>query len=213
MSRTRIKICGLRHAEHLAVAVEAGADAVGLVFHPSSPRAIDIPAAAQLLRHMPALVTAVGLFVDADARQVEQTLAEVPLGLLQFHGDESAEYCSSFGLPYIKAIKIAVEGDDAAQRCAEAIERHPHASGFLLDSAVAGVSGGSGRRFDWQQVPPQHWRRMILAGGLDADNVEAAVKQLQPYAVDVSSGVESAPGTKDPVKIRAFIDAVHRADT
>ncbi len=214
MSRTRIKICGLRHIDQLAAVVAAGADAVGLVFYAASPRAVDLQQASQLVRSLPPFVTPVGLFVDASVQEVEQTLAVVPLGLLQFHGDEPAEYCSGFGLPYIKAIKIAIDGDaeQAARQCNEAIESHPDAQGFLLDSAVVGTAGGTGRAFDWQQVPSEHWRRVILAGGLDAGNVAGAIAQYRPYAVDVSSGVESVPGEKDAGKVREFVEAVRRAD-
>ena len=214
MSRTRIKICGLRHPEQVAAVAAAGADAVGLVFYPPSPRSIDVRQAAALLRELPPFVTSVGLFVDPSVQQVEQTLSGVPLGLLQFHGDETADFCAAFGLPYIKAIKIEVGGtaEQASQRCNDTMNAHPQAQGFLLDSSVVGASGGTGKTFDWQQVPAEFWSKVILAGGLGPGNVADAVTRYRPYAVDVSSGVESAPGEKDPARVREFIEAVRRAD-
>lgn len=203
--RTRVKICGLTREEDVIAAVEAGADAIGLVFHQASPRAVSISQAADLCRRVPAFVTVVGLFLDEDAAWMEEVLSAVPLDLLQFHGTESPAYCQSFGRRYIKALGMAGDGSVAA-----AVSEHGRAAGFVLDGHAPGEQGGSGRSFDWSRAARLGAGPWILAGGLRAENVAEAVTAARPYAVDVSSGVEQSPGIKDPDKIIAFIKEVSR---
>lgn len=206
--RTRIKICGITRTEDLRSAVELGADALGFVFFPPSPRHLDLEAAAQLARQISPFVTLVGLFVNENPIKVRETLARVPIQLLQFHGDEEAAYCRQFGLPYIKAARVR-PGLDLLEYAAA----FPDARGLLLDAYVDGY-GGAGKTFDWTLIPPQLPLPLILSGGLDADNVGAAVRQRHPWAVDVSSGVESPgrKGIKDAARIAAFINGVRNAD-
>jgi phosphoribosylanthranilate isomerase len=206
--RTRIKICGITRTEDLRSTVELGADALGFVFFPPSPRHLDLEAAAQLARQIPPFVTLVGLFVNENPIKVRETLARVPIQLLQFHGDEEAAYCRQFGLPYIKAARVR-PGLDLLEYAAA----FPDARGLLLDAYVDGY-GGAGKTFDWTLIPPQLPLPLILSGGLDADNVGAAVRQQHPWAVDVSSGVESPgrKGIKDAARIAAFINGVRNAD-
>lgn len=203
----RSKICGITRLEDLQAAVAAGADAVGLVFYPRSKRHVDIAAAAALVRHIPAFVTVTGLFVDAEPEFVQQALREVPLDLLQFHGDETPAYCRQFGRPFIKAVRVQ-PGLDLLQYAAAWTE----ARGLLLDAYVAGVPGGTGHSFDWSLIPAQLPLPMILSGGLAPDTVAEAIRRTRPYAVDVSSGVEQAPGIKDAEKIAAFIKGVRDAE-
>jgi len=209
VKRTRIKICGLTRRADLQVAIDAGADAIGLVFYRSSPRYVDLPTAAELARAVPPFVSVVGLFVNADPAVVRATLAAVPLHLLQFHGDEDEAYCRQFGRPYLKAarVKPGTRQEDLLQYAAA----FPSAQGVLLDAFVEGYGGG-GKVFDWSLVPPELGAPLVLSGGLDATNVEAAVRRVRPDAVDVSSGVEAAKGVKDADKIRAFVAAVRAAD-
>jgi phosphoribosylanthranilate isomerase len=206
MSRTRIKICGLTRAEDVHAAVELGAAAIGFVFYPPSPRALSAAAAAELIALLPPFVTAVGLFVNPQAAEVEALLAQLPLQLLQFHGDETEAECARYGRPWIKAARMRA-GVDLVEFSAS----HPAASGILVDAYVDGYGGG-GKTFDWSLIPEGFSRPLILSGGLDADNVEAAVRRLRPWAVDVSSGVESAKGIKDAASMAAFIAGVRRAD-
>lgn len=201
----RIKICGLTRVEDLEQAVHAGADALGLVFYPPSPRFVDLPTAARLARAVPPFVTLVGLFVNADPAVVRATLAAVPMHLLQWHGDEDEAYCRQFDRPYIKAARVR-PGIDLLQYAAG----FPSAQAILLDAFVDGYGGG-GKVFDWSLVPRSLGKPLILSGGLDADNVGEAVRRVQPDAVDVSSGVEASKGIKDPEKIRAFVAAVKTA--
>ncbi|WP_291994495.1 phosphoribosylanthranilate isomerase [Candidatus Accumulibacter sp. ACC003] len=203
--RPRIKICGLTRVEDLEQAVHVGADALGLVFYPPSPRFVDLQTAARLARAVPPFVTLVGLFVNADPALVRATLAAVPLHLLQWHGDEDEAYCRQFDRPYIKAARVR-PGMDLLQYAAG----FPSAQAILLDAFVDGYGGG-GKVFDWSLVPSSLGKPLILSGGLDADNVGAAVRRLRPDAVDVSSGVEASKGIKDAAKIRAFVAAVHAA--
>lgn len=210
--RTRVKICGITRQQDALAAVNAGADAIGLVFYPPSPRAIDAQTAAQICRALPPLVDKVGLFVNASVSEVEQVLATVPLSLLQFHGDETPEFCEQFGKTYIKAVRLADEGE-ARQQALDAIAAHSNAAGLLIDSYKPGTPGGTGTTFDWSTLPDNISQPIILAGGLDADKVSAAIETVQPYAVDVSSGVEAEPGIKDGAKIDAFIRAVGRSAT
>ncbi len=204
--RTRVKICGITRVEDALVASAAGADAIGLVFAPASPRRVTPDEAAAIRRALPPFVTLVGLFVDAEALQVTQALGRVAFDLLQFHGAESPEFCRQFHRPYIKAISMR-EGIDlhAAARA------FSDAAGLLLDTHVAGVAGGSGQTFDWSRIPRDLPRPLVLAGGLTPRNVAEAVRQVRPYAVDVSSGVEQSRGIKNPAKIAAFIEAVRQA--
>ncbi|MBS0545988.1 MAG: phosphoribosylanthranilate isomerase [Proteobacteria bacterium] len=206
MSRTRIKICGLTRAEDVRAAVEQGADAIGFVFYPPSPRAVSFDRAAELAALLPPFVTAVGLFVNPEAAFVSEALSRVPLQLLQFHGEESEGDCARHGRPWIKAARMRAGVD-----LLEFSTLHPGARGILLDAFVDGYGGG-GRTFDWSLIPAAFGRPLILSGGLDADNVGEAVRRVRPWAVDVSSGVESAKGIKDAAKIAAFIAGVRHAD-
>ncbi len=201
--RTRVKICGITRPNDAAVAAKLGADAIGLVFYEKSPRAISIEQAQAIVQALPAFVTVVGLFVDAEPDFVHGVLARVSLDLLQFHGEESPEYCRSFVKPYIKALRMRpnVNVQVFAQRYADA-------KALLLDTYVQGVKGGTGVVFDWQQIPVYLSKPIILAGGLTPDNVEQAIATLAPYAVDVSGGVESAKGIKDANKMSAFLRGV-----
>lgn len=204
---TRVKICGITRVEDALAAAQAGADAIGLVFYEHSPRHVDIVQAAQLAAALPPFVTSVGLFVNADEAFVREVLANVPLDLLQFHGDESPEYCAQFDRPYLKAIRVK-SGVDLLQ-CAA----HFHtAKGLLLDAHVEGIPGGTGATFDWSLIPQALPLPVILSGGLNAENVAAAIEQVRPYAVDVSSGVEVSKGVKDAAKIARFLQEVKRAD-
>ncbi len=206
MSRTRIKICGITRKEDLRAAVALGADALGFVFYPPSPRFLDSAAAAELVREVPPFVTRVGLFVNAAAADIRATLAAVPLDLLQFHGDEDAACCAQYGLPYIKAARMR-PGLDLLEYAA----LFPDARAILLDAYVAGY-GGAGVSFDWSLIPRALPLPMILSGGLTPENVAGAVRAVRPAAVDVSSGVELAKGIKDAAKIAEFIAGVRNAE-
>lgn len=201
--RTRVKICGLTRPEDARVAAWHGADAVGLVFHPPSPRAVTLAQAREIVAALPPFVTTVGLFVDPLPDQVSAALSAVPLDRLQFHGDETPEFCARFGVPFIKAIRMHDEVDVGYEA-----RRFAAAAAVLLDTHVPGTPGGSGQVFGWERIPPDLTRPLILAGGLSAENVADAVARVQPDAVDVSSGVESAPGIKDGARIAAFIKGV-----
>ena len=203
--KSRIKICGLTRLEDLHAAVKAGADAIGLVFYAPSPRYVDLKTAAELARAVPPFVTIVGLFVNADPAQVRETLAAVPIHLLQFHGDEDENYCRQFDRPYLKAARVK-PGMDLLQYVAD----FPSAQAILLDAFVDGYGGG-GKVFDWTLIPASLVKPIVLSGGLDADNVGEAIVRVRPVAVDVSSGVEAAKGIKDAEKIRAFVAAVRAA--
>ncbi|EPZ13743.1 N-(5'-phosphoribosyl)anthranilate isomerase [Thauera terpenica 58Eu] len=206
MSRTRIKICGLTRAQDVRAAVAHGADAIGFVFYASSPRAVSIAQAAELVALLPPFVASVGLFVNATADEVNCVLERVPLQLLQFHGDEVEADCARFGRPWIKAARMRAGVD-----LVEFASLHPGASGILVDAFVEGYGGG-GKTFDWSLIPRGFGRPLVLSGGLDADNVVDAVRRIRPWAVDVSSGVESDKGIKDTAKIAAFIAGVRDAD-
>lgn len=206
MTRTRIKICGLTREQDVDAAVEAGADAIGFVFYPPSPRYVSPERAAQLVRRLPPFVAAVGLFVNADPAAVEAVLATVPLEVLQFHGDESESQCLRYHRPYLKAARVRADMD-LVQYAAS----YPSARAILLDAFVEGYGGG-GKTFDWSLIPGALARSVVLSGGLDEVNVEDAVRRVRPAAVDVSSGVEAAKGIKDAEKIRAFVAAVRRAE-
>ncbi|MBX9713412.1 MAG: phosphoribosylanthranilate isomerase [Pseudomonadaceae bacterium] len=205
MSVVRSKICGITRIEDALIAAEAGADAIGLVFYAKSPRAVSIQQARDIVAALPAFVTTVGLFVNASREELNDVLAGVALDLLQFHGDETPAECESYQRPYIKALRVK-PGDDIAQLAAP----YAKARGILLDTYVPGVPGGTGAAFDWSLVPSGLSLPVILAGGLSAANVQAAIEQVRPYAVDVSGGVEAGKGIKDAAKIRAFMQAVGR---
>jgi phosphoribosylanthranilate isomerase len=204
---TRIKICGITRAEDAMAVAASGADAIGLVFYAKSPRHASAEQAAQLAAVLPPFVTTVGLFVDADAAFVREVLRVVPLDVLQFHGDETPEYCAQFGRPYLKAIRVKA-GVDLLQCAAQ----FSTAQALLLDAYVAGVPGGTGATFDWGLIPRQLPLPVILSGGLDAENVAEAIERVRPYAVDVSSGVEVGKGIKDAAKVAAFVNEVKRVD-
>ena len=208
MPRTRVKICGITRGQDLDAAVAAGADAVGLVFHPASRRFVAAEQAAGLLAARPAFVTVVGLFLNAEPEWVRTVLRTVNLDLLQFHGTESPEYCRQFQRPYMKALGMEGQADvrPLARRYADAVA-------LLLDSHAPGEAGGTGSVFDWSRIPAELGRPVVLAGGLGPHNVRQAVRLARPYAVDVSSGVESAPGVKSPALIHSFMQEVRRGDS
>jgi phosphoribosylanthranilate isomerase len=204
--RTRIKICGITRAQDAAAAAEAGADAIGLVFYPPSPRFLSVERAREIASTLPPFVQAVALFVNADAAQVAQVIGRVHPAMLQFHGEETPEFCGQFGVPYVKACRVSPGVD-----LLEYLRPFSAARGWLLDAHVEEY-GGVGASFDWSLVPATLARPLVLSGGLARDNVAAAVQRVRPWAVDVSSGVESAKGTKDAAKIAAFIAEVRNAD-
>lgn len=206
MSAVRSKICGITRIEDALAAVEAGADALGFVFYSRSPRAVTVQQARAIIAALPPFISTVGLFVNASRGELNETLDAVPLDLLQFHGDETPEQCDGYHRPFIKALRVQA-GDDIAAACRD----YRQASGILLDAYVAGVPGGTGETFDWALIPQNLEKPIILAGGLTPENVAQAIAQVRPYAVDVSGGVEKAKGIKDHEKIRAFMNAVHRA--
>lgn len=197
----RVKICGITRKEDLHAACNAGADALGFVFYAKSPRNLDIAQAATLIRALPPFVQSVGLFVDAEPGFVRKVLDASPLDLLQFHGDETPEYCNQFNRPYLKAVRVR-EGVDLLKYASEFVD----ARALLLDAYVPGVPGGTGERFDWTLIPPGLPKPIVLSGGLSPENVAEAVRTVRPWAVDVSSGVEAAPGIKDAAKVTAFIE-------
>ncbi len=198
--RTRVKICGITRPEDGLAAAAAGADAIGLVFYSPSPRHVTIEQARAVTAALPPFVTTVALLVNAAADEVRAVIEAVRPDLLQFHGDESPDYCAAFGLPYIKALRMRAEAD-----VREAARRHIGARGLLLDSYQPGVPGGTGAAFDWQRVPHDIDLPLILAGGLTPENVVEAIRSVRPYAVDVSGGVEQSKGIKDAAKVAAFI--------
>ena len=205
--RTRVKICGLRDPAHARMAAQAGADAIGLVFWERSPRYVTAQAAATVAAALPPFVASVGLFVDAREEEIRRVLAQVPLDLLQFHGDELPDFCEKFGRPYLRAVRME-PGTDLL----EYARRFSSAKALLLDAHSPGTPGGTGLTFDWKAIPADFPMPVILSGGLDAANVGRAVREVRPWAVDVSSGVESGRGLKDPAKIVEFIRSVRRED-
>lgn len=196
----RVKICGITRLEDALFAVNAGADALGFVFYDKSPRHVPALQAAGLCSALPPFVTRVGLFVDASADWVKSIVQTVSLDLLQFHGDETPAYCAQFGKPYIKAVRV-----QAATDLLKYAADFDAACGLLLDAYVPGVAGGTGESFDWKLIPPNFPKQVVLSGGLTPVNVRQAVQQTHPWAVDVSSGVESSKGIKDPHKVAQFI--------
>lgn len=211
MTRTRSKICGITSVSDAIAAAEAGADAIGLVFYPPSPRAIDARQAAEIIKALPPFVTTVGLFVDASAAEISAILDQAPLDVLQFHGDESPEFCRSASRPWIKAVRMR-DDIDLYHMC----HQYTGARGLLLDTYVPGTPGGTGATFNWQRVPKDLPLPVVLAGGLDADNVATAIAQVKPWAVDVSGGVEildqlgkASAGRKSADRMRAFVSQVN----
>ena len=213
MNRTRVKICGITRPEDAQLAVSLGADALGFVFVSASARHVTVTAARDIARRLPPFVTRVGLFLDAPRETVETALEAIPGLVPQFHGRETAAYCDAFGRGYLKALGVAEALPGAAELAA-----YERAEGFLLDSNAPGELGGTGHAFDWTRLGGEGAAYggggpvLILAGGLNADNVGRAIDEVGPYALDVSSGVESAKGIKDARAMRAFTAAVQRAD-
>ncbi len=205
--RVRIKICGITRPEDALAAARHGADALGLVFYPGSPRAVSIETARGITDCLPPFICKVGLFVNAAENEVQAVLDNVNLDLLQFHGTETPEACRRYGKPFIKAIRMQDNVDPAA-----VAGRYADASGVLLDSYVEGMEGGTGQPFDWSRIPSKFSHPLILAGGLNASNVARAIQQVRPYAVDVSGGVELTKGIKDEMKIAEFIREVRHAE-
>jgi phosphoribosylanthranilate isomerase len=205
--RTRVKICGITREQDASSAVEHGADALGFVFYEASPRCISVERAAAIVHGLPPFVTTVALFVDATADLIHRVVGEVGVDLLQFHGQESPEDCASHQRPWIRAIAMRPDIDLLAVQSRFAAGR-----GLLLDAYRPGTPGGTGQTFDWKRIPGALAPRIVLAGGLDVSNVGRAVREVRPFAVDVSGGVEVAKGVKDPDKIKAFIEEVRRAE-
>lgn len=201
--RTRVKICGITRRQDAIAAIESGADAIGLVFYPPSPRAVTVAQAKEITQALPAFVSVVGLFVNAQQDEVQAVLDEVPLSLLQFHGDESPAECEVWNMPYIKAVRMKEQTDLPAMAA-----QYSKTSGLLLDSYVPGVPGGTGLAFDWSVIPENLVKPVVLAGGLNPDNVAQAIKETRPYAVDVSGGVEQEKGIKSAEKIATFMQQV-----
>ncbi|MGA0025052.1 MAG: phosphoribosylanthranilate isomerase [Burkholderiales bacterium] len=202
----RVKICGITRVEDALAASRLGAHAIGLVFYPSSPRAVTPEQASEIIAALPPFVVPVGLFVNADEQTVRATLAAAPVQLLQFHGDETPEFCAAFGLPYLRAVRVR-PGTDLLQYARD----FHHARGLLLDAYVEGTHGGTGTAFDWSLIPGDLPLPVVLSGGLHAGNVTEAVRRVRPWAVDVSSGVESAKGIKDARKMEVFMTGVRNA--
>lgn len=200
----RAKICGITRVEDALACARHGADAIGLVFFPPSPRHVSIPQAREIVRALPPFITSVALFVNPLAEEVETVLRAVRPDVLQFHGEESAGFCAQFDVPWLKAIRVR-----AGVNLVECATRYGAAQGLLLDTFVEGLAGGTGHAFDWALIPANLPLPVVLSGGLDAGNVAAAIRQVQPWAVDVSSGVEAARGIKSEAKIAAFMQGVH----
>lgn len=206
MSGTRVKICGITNVEDAQAVVSAGAHALGLVFYEASPRAVDLEQAQAIAYAAGPFISVTALFVNPPSLLVGTVVSKVPVQLLQFHGDETAAFCESFQRPYIKAIRMRPD-----LNLDGVIASHPNASGFLLDAYRPGVPGGTGETFDWGRVPRRSKAPIILAGGLTPENVADAIRATGVYGVDVSGGVESAPGKKDHNQIKSFINNVRSA--
>ena len=205
--RVRVKICGICRDEDVDCAAAHGADAIGMVMWAKSPRALEATRARRLRLRVPPLMSVVTLFVNPSVDEVRRVLDLVRPDLLQFHGEEDEAFCVQFGVPYIKAVKMY-----ESIAVTEAMGKHASASGLLLDSFDPQRIGGTGRGFDWGLIPRQHPQPLLLAGGIDADNVGRAISEVRPYAVDVSSSVEAEPGRKDPLRVAAFMQAVAAAN-
>lgn len=204
--RTRVKICGITRVEDALIAVAQGADAIGLVFYPPSPRYVTPAQAAEIVNALPAFITVVALFVDASRADVETVLSQVNIDLIQFHGQETADECRQYGKSYMKAIRVKSDTN-----LVQYMTEYSDAKALLLDTYAEGVPGGTGQVFDWTVIPKNLSKPIVLAGGLDAENVEQAIRQVKPYAVDVSGGVEFKKGIKDAAKIAAFMRGVSNA--
>ena len=204
--RTRIKICGITRVEDARAAAQAGADAIGLVFYPPSPRFLRLDQARTLQNAVPAFVSTAALFVNPPAEEVRAVLERVRPAMLQFHGEETPAFCGQFGVPYVKACRVKPGVD-----LLEYLRPFSGAAGWLLDSHVEEY-GGVGESFDWSLVPAERLRPLVLSGGLTQENVGVAIRHVRPWAVDVSSGVESSKGIKDAARIAAFIAEVRNAD-
>lgn len=210
LPRTRVKICGITRVGDALAAAHAGADAIGLVFYPPSPRHLSVEQARQIVAALPPFVSVVGLFVDEEPERVRQVMTQLPLDLLQFHGEETPDYCRQFGRRYMKAVRMRDDVD------LHAISRdYADASALLVDAYVPDRVGGTGKTFDWQRLPANLDSNLILAGGLDADNIGSAIRQVRPWGVDVSGGVELIDddgrrhgGIKSEAAIRAFMEGV-----
>lgn len=205
--RTRIKFCGITRPEDAEFAARLGVDAIGLVFYPPSPRTIDINLAIKIVNVLPPFVTVAGLFVDATHEAISRILDNVNLHILQFHGTENQSQCERYDRPYYKALRIKPDAN-----VKQMINEYPTASGILLDTYRKGIPGGTGESFDWSIVPAQSTKPIILAGGLNAENIENAILQTKPYAIDVSGGIEAEKGIKDPQKMNAVVKGVNNAD-
>ena len=203
---SRVKICGITNKNDAILACDSGADAIGLVFYPPSPRFVSNKQAADVVSALPPFITSVALFVNAQRQEIEQVLDEVAIDLIQFHGDETEEFCASFKRPYIKAVRMK-EGLDLYK----VQNDYASARGLLLDTYKKGVPGGTGEAFNWDKVPHDLSLPVILAGGLVPENIAQAIKQVKPYAVDVSGGVEASKGKKDRQKIIRFMEGVKNA--
>jgi len=205
--RTRVKFCGITRALDAQLAVEFGADALGFVFHPQSPRYIEPQLASKIIARLPPFVACVGLVVNRSLGEIEEIIAHTQVDLIQFHGDERPQFCEQVSRPYIKAIRVK-DNIDVREMSAP----HDAARGILLDAFIPGIPGGSGESFDWTQVPRDIGQPLIVAGGLNVDNVASAIEYFRPFAVDVSSGIEASHGIKDAVKMKRFIATVKQAD-
>ncbi len=205
--RTRVKICGLTRTVDALCAAKLGADAIGLVFYPPSPRAVSVDVAREIVTGLPPFVSVVALFVDERPERIREVIDSVAVDLLQFHGEESPEFCSSFSVPYIKAIRM-----DRHVDLGDIERRYRAARGLLLDAWHPEQKGGTGLQFDWTQIPRHCRMPIILAGGLNVENVSKALARTRPYALDVSSGVEIGKGIKDRDRMGAFLKEVHRFD-
>lgn len=205
--RTRVKICGITRVEDGVQAASLGADAIGLVFYQKSKRCVSLQQASDICAALPAMVTTVALFLDAQQNFIEQVLARVPIDLIQFHGSETADFCASFPRPYIKAL-----GMQDNHRLQMQCDEYAEARGILLDSHGVGAAGGTGETFDWSLIPETLRNRIILAGGLQPSNVGEAIRRVRPYGIDLSSGVESAPGIKDATLMAQLMKEVKRVD-
>ena len=206
--RTRVKICGITRPEHARAAAGAGADAIGLVFYEPSPRYVTRARAREVCAALPPLVSIVGVFVNPAPREIEAAVDALPVDLLQFHGGEPPELCAGAGKPYVKAVRVRSRAD-----VVDAAARYPDARALLLDAPHDALWGGTGKRFDWSEVPGGVDRPLVLAGGLTPENVAGAIRRVRPFAVDVSGGVERAPGEKDPERMERFVREVNGVDT
>ena len=204
--RVRVKICGITNVQDALLAVEQGADAIGLVFYAPSARYVNIAQAIEIVRHIPAFVSVVALFLNAEEAYVNEVIAKVKPDLLQFHGDEAPSECERYSTPYIKAIPVQLDTN-----LVQYASTFFSAKALLLDTYVEGMAGGTGKVFDWNLIPKNLNMPVILAGGLNADNVAKAITQVNPYAVDVSGGVELSKGIKDAEKIAAFMRQVYKS--